>query len=120
MAVASRIEVFNASIGENIELGRAGVGEDRMREVLTTVRQTFDFVIIDTPPVLPVADAVILGTRADAVVVCARAGVLVREDAKFCRERLRYADVPDGLRGLGITFIVTGLMSMGFAAFGAL
>ncbi len=34
------------------------------------------------------------------------------------RERLRYADVPAGLRGLGITFIVTGLMSMGFMAFG--
>lgn len=33
------------------------------------------------------------------------------------RERLRYADVPDGLRGLGIAFIVTGLMSMGFSAF---
>jgi Na+-transporting NADH:ubiquinone oxidoreductase subunit E len=33
------------------------------------------------------------------------------------RERLRYADVPAGLRGLGVTFIVTGLMSMGFMAF---
>ncbi len=33
------------------------------------------------------------------------------------RERLRYADIPDGLRGLGITFIVTGLISMGFTAF---
>lgn len=33
------------------------------------------------------------------------------------RERLAYADLPDGLRGLGIAFIVTGLMSMGFAAF---
>lgn len=33
------------------------------------------------------------------------------------RERLRYADVPEGLRGLGIAFIVTGLMSMGFSAF---
>lgn len=36
------------------------------------------------------------------------------------RERLRYADVPAGLRGLGITFIVTGLMSMGFTAFAGL
>lgn len=36
------------------------------------------------------------------------------------RERLKYADVPPGLRGLGITFIVTGLMSMGFTAFGGL
>lgn len=33
------------------------------------------------------------------------------------RERLRYADLPDGLRGLGITFIVTGLISMGFTGF---
>ncbi|MCP4407826.1 MAG: NADH:ubiquinone reductase (Na(+)-transporting) subunit E [Gammaproteobacteria bacterium] len=33
------------------------------------------------------------------------------------RERLRYSDVPDGLQGLGITFITTGLMSLGFMAF---
>lgn len=33
------------------------------------------------------------------------------------RERLRYADVPRGLQGLGIAFVVTGLMSMGFSAF---
>ena len=33
------------------------------------------------------------------------------------RERMRYANVPKGLEGLGIAFIVTGLMSMGFSAF---
>ena len=33
------------------------------------------------------------------------------------RERLRYSDIPDGLQGLGITFIVVGLMSLGFLAF---
>ena len=33
------------------------------------------------------------------------------------RERMRYSNVPVGLRGLGITFIVTGLMAMGFMAF---
>jgi Na+-transporting NADH:ubiquinone oxidoreductase subunit E len=33
------------------------------------------------------------------------------------RERLRYSDVPQGLEGLGIAFIVTGLMSLGFSAF---
>lgn len=32
------------------------------------------------------------------------------------REKLRYADVPKGLRGLGLAFVVTGLMSMGFSA----
>ena len=33
------------------------------------------------------------------------------------REKLKYADVPAGLRGLGITFITTGLMALGFMSF---
>ena len=36
------------------------------------------------------------------------------------RERLRYSDMPQGLQGLGSAFIVTGLMSLGFAGFGGL
>lgn len=31
------------------------------------------------------------------------------------RERLRYSDVPDGLRGLGLAFVVAGLLSLGFS-----
>lgn len=33
------------------------------------------------------------------------------------REKLKYSDVPQGLRGLGIVFIITGLMSLGFMSF---
>jgi len=33
------------------------------------------------------------------------------------REKMRYSNVPGPLRGLGITFIVTGLMAIGFMAF---
>lgn len=33
------------------------------------------------------------------------------------RSRLSYADMPQGLRGLGITFILAGMMSLGFSAF---
>jgi len=33
------------------------------------------------------------------------------------REKLKYSDVPQGLQGLGITFITAGLMSLGFMAF---
>ncbi|MGI9476750.1 MAG: NADH:ubiquinone reductase (Na(+)-transporting) subunit E [Hyphomicrobiaceae bacterium] len=32
------------------------------------------------------------------------------------RERLNYSDIPDGLKGLGMAFIVSGLMSIGFSA----
>jgi len=33
------------------------------------------------------------------------------------REKMRYSDIPPGLRGLGITFIIVGLMALGFQAF---
>ena len=33
------------------------------------------------------------------------------------REKLKYSDIPDGLQGLGITFITAGLMAMGFMCF---
>ena len=36
------------------------------------------------------------------------------------REKMKYSDVPDGLRGLGITFIVVGLMAMAFMSFGGI
>mgnify|MGYP003384938380 CR=1 FL=1 len=36
------------------------------------------------------------------------------------REKLKYSDVPAGLQGLGITFITTGLMSLGFMSFGGI
>ncbi len=30
------------------------------------------------------------------------------------REKMRYSDIPPGLRGLGIAFITAGLLSLGF------
>ena len=36
------------------------------------------------------------------------------------REKLKYSDVPHGLKGLGITFITVGLMSLGFMSFGGI
>lgn len=46
-----------------------------------------------------------------AFAICCLAGV---------REKLKYSDVPDGLRGLGITFITVGLIAMAFMAFGGI
>ena len=43
-----------------------------------------------------------------ALAIVAMAGV---------REKLKYSDVPDGLQGLGITFISAGLMSLAFMSF---
>jgi len=43
-----------------------------------------------------------------ALAITAMAGV---------REKLKYSDIPDGLQGLGITFITAGLMAIGFMSF---
>jgi Mrp family chromosome partitioning ATPase len=45
------------------------LGSQRMRELLRTLRQSFDFIVIDSPPVLPVADSVVLSTMADGVIM---------------------------------------------------
>jgi len=36
------------------------------------------------------------------------------------REKLKYSDIPEGLQGLGITFLIVGLMSFGFMSFGGI
>jgi len=36
------------------------------------------------------------------------------------REKMKYSDVPDGLKGLGITFIAVGLIALAFMSFGGM
>jgi len=60
------------------------------------------------------AESVVFGTGAGvgwALAIVALAGI---------REKLKYSDVPAGLQGLGITFIIAGLMSLGFMSFGGI
>lgn len=69
------------------------LASDRMREWLRAVRVRFDYVVVDTPPVLPVTDATITGRLVDGVVLVLRAGKVARDEARACRDRLRQADV---------------------------
>lgn len=57
------------------------------------------------------AESVVFGLGSGfgwALAIAALAGI---------REKMKYSDVPDGLRGLGITFITVGLMAIGFMSF---
>ena len=60
------------------------------------------------------AESVVFGLGAGvgwALAIAVLAGV---------REKLKYSDVPEGLRGLGITFISVGLISLCFMSFGGI
>ena len=50
------------------------LGSTALRDVLTTLREIVDIVVIDTPPVLVATDAVLLSTQADATVLITSAG----------------------------------------------
>lgn len=59
-------------------------------------------------------------TFGDSVVYGASTGIgwlLAIVGLAGIRERMKYNEVPKGLRGLGICFIITGLMAMGFMTF---
>ncbi|MGH9681859.1 MAG: tyrosine-protein kinase family protein, partial [Candidatus Acidiferrales bacterium] len=50
------------------------ISSPRMKEFLERVEPAFDWIIIDSPPVLPVADATVLGGLADGVLLVVKAG----------------------------------------------
>lgn len=50
------------------------LGSQRMRELILTLRSRYDYVLIDTPPVIPVTDAVIIGSNVEGVVMVIQAG----------------------------------------------
>lgn len=54
------------------------LGSAPLRSLFENWRQAFDFIVVDSPPVLPVTDAQILVALADATVLIARAGVTTR------------------------------------------
>jgi Mrp family chromosome partitioning ATPase len=71
---------------------------EAFRAMLGEVRSAYDVVILDTPPLLSVVDALELIPKADAVVVCGRTAKLTREQARAGKAALdRLPERPIGL-----------------------
>jgi capsular exopolysaccharide synthesis family protein len=63
------------------------ISSDRMKQFLDRVKPAFDWIIIDSPPALPVADASVLGGLVDGVLLVVRAGSTPSEaSVKACKE----------------------------------
>ncbi|MCC6953582.1 MAG: polysaccharide biosynthesis tyrosine autokinase [Deltaproteobacteria bacterium] len=58
------------------------VGSRRMAELVQTLSETFDYVLIDTPPVIPVADGLMLSRIADGVIMVVRSGLTAKSVAR--------------------------------------
>ncbi len=67
------------------------LGSARMKEVLDTLKNDFDFVLIDAPPALGVADARVLGKVSDAILVVVMVGKTARDAVVEIRDELERA-----------------------------
>jgi len=84
--------------------GPAGLGlsdllySDRMGEVIARLREMFDTIIIDTPPMGYLSDARVVGRMADAAILVIRSGQTSKKSALRAKQRL----TEDGIHVLGI------------------
>jgi polysaccharide biosynthesis transport protein len=74
------------------------LGSPRVGELFAGLRDRYDFVVLDTPPVLPVTDAAVLARLADGVVLIVKSGGTSRVLARRARDRLFQV----GARFLGV------------------
>jgi polysaccharide biosynthesis transport protein len=74
------------------------LGSERMGVLITAVRNTFDYVLFDTPPILAVTDALDLGSMLDAAVLVVWGEKTSREALKRAQEKLRTVNI----RTLGV------------------
>jgi len=64
-----------------------------MKKFLEFVSMNFDYVVIDTPPVSPIADALLLGSLVDGVVLTVNGGKTPREQIIRVRDKLLRSNV---------------------------
>lgn len=67
------------------------LGSNRMKEILAELKSKYDYVLIDTPPVLPVTDAAVLASRVDGVILLIASGQAASSMAKASKSRLEQA-----------------------------
>ncbi|MGB7951562.1 MAG: CpsD/CapB family tyrosine-protein kinase, partial [Candidatus Binatia bacterium] len=68
------------------------LGSDKMQQALKALTADFRFIIIDSAPLLPVSDTVLLSTKVDGVILVARGGEVSRHIFAKARERLDYVN----------------------------
>jgi polysaccharide biosynthesis transport protein len=67
------------------------LGSRKMRETLRLLEESFDYIVIDSPPVMPVSDALMLSTFVDGVALVTDGSHTPRQQVRAACSRLQYA-----------------------------
>jgi non-specific protein-tyrosine kinase len=70
------------------------LGSRQMRGLLAFLRERYDVVLVDAPPVLPVADAAAVASACDGVLLVLRHGKTRQEQVRTMFDMLRNVEVP--------------------------
>jgi len=84
-----------------------------MGSLLATLRERYDVIIVDCPPMLPVADAALLASEADGAIVIVRHGKSTKEQAYQARQRLD--SVSASLLGTVLNFVPARAKGYGYS-----
>ncbi|MBN1981406.1 MAG: AAA family ATPase [Chitinivibrionales bacterium] len=60
----------------------------KMNQLLEDVKENFDFILVDGPPILPVADSIILSQKVDGVILVYMVGKTPRNSLRLAKDRL--------------------------------
>ena len=67
------------------------LGSERMQNILQRAKEEYDYVLIDTPPVLPVTDSLVLGRMVDGLILVIDSGEIKVEMAREVKNQLVHA-----------------------------
>ncbi len=91
-------EAVRPEIGEHLDVLPSGptppnpaelLGSDAMHRVIGELRRDYEYIVIDTPPSLPVTDASVVAAIADATILVMRSGETEEDAARRAVEQLR-------------------------------
>jgi capsular exopolysaccharide synthesis family protein len=97
----AKFEIVAWKVMNNLDILTAGgkssdplacLDSKQMRSLAIELAKSYDFIIIDTPPILVAADALAVGRMTDGILLVARPGVIDARQAAACRERLQLSD----------------------------
>jgi capsular exopolysaccharide synthesis family protein len=97
------LEQATREVGERVDLITAGtavphsaelIGTEAFRALLARARDSYDLVLLDTPPVLMIADTTLIGTMTDGVLLVARAERTDRNALALAARQLRQVGAP--------------------------
>ena len=67
------------------------LGSERMQNILQRAKEEYDYLLIDTPPVLPVTDSLVLGRMVDGLILVIDSGEIKVEMAREVKNQLVHA-----------------------------